>query len=366
MFKDSDTNQLDRDQQRAFEVIVSKFVLTFHDEANRNEGMHTTGTQHPTNRAPYNKLKSQLKTISGMQHSQQLKMFLSGAGGSGKTRVINAVLAYAKGFCKELNYVFDKRMIVVTALTGVAATLINGETLHSAAKFCNKKITTDHINEWKNTRLVIVDEISFATSADLKTLNEKLGLLKETRQQKYGGLHMVFTGDFSQLEPVSGNPLYYETNFPLWHDWVNCYIELLVQHRFKNDLHFGNIMKRMRNGNLTEDDIACLNTRVVGGNHPNAPKLTDLPTNLKYAVYRNKNRSAINNGVFAEHISKTHSKNPNKPPPLHTIIIRSDDLTWKFNKKNSSDHLQDTHCGPRVPIRILKLPAKGENSSTHF
>jgi hypothetical protein len=27
--------------------------------------------------------------------------------------VINAVMAYAKGFCKELNYMFDKRMIVV-------------------------------------------------------------------------------------------------------------------------------------------------------------------------------------------------------------------------------------------------------------
>jgi hypothetical protein len=55
----------------------------------------------------------------------------------------------------------------------------------------------------------------FATSSNLKTLNDKLGLLKETRQQKYGGLHIVFTGDFSQLEPVSGKPLYYETNFAL-------------------------------------------------------------------------------------------------------------------------------------------------------
>ena len=268
-----------------------------------------------------------------MRHSLQLIMFLTGAGGSGKTRVINAVLAYAKGFCKELNYVFDKRMIVVTALTGVAATLIKGETLHSAAKFCNKKVSTDHIDEWKNTRLVIVDEISFATSTDLKKLNEKLGLLRETRQQKYGNLHIVFTGDFSQLEPVSGLPLYFETNCPLWHDWVNCFIELSGQHRFKNDPHFGNIMKRIRDGQPTDADIACLNTRVVGGDHPNSPTKSDLPTDLTYAVYRNQNRLAINNGIFAEHIKTTHSTDPNKPPPLHTLIIRSDDLTWTFNKK---------------------------------
>jgi hypothetical protein len=274
-------------------------------------------------------------------------MFLSGAGGSGKTRVINAVLAYAKGFCKELNYVFDKRMIVVTALTGVAATLINGETLHSAAKFYNKKITTEHIDEWKNTRLVIVDEISFATSSNLKTLNGKLGQLKEARLQKYGGLHIVFIGDFAQLEPVSGKPLYYETNFPLWHDWVNCYIELQGQHRFQNDIAFGNIMQRMRNGHVTKADIDCLNTRVVNADHPNAPKTVDLPTNLKYAVFKNVNRCAINNGVFYEHLTKTHSKDPNVPPPLHTLIVRSDDLTWKFNKKQfgpSARHTLWSQC----------------------
>ena len=54
-------------------------------------------------------------------------MFLTGAGGSGKTEVINAVLTYAKGFCIEMKYVFDKRLIVVTAISGVAATLIKGK-----------------------------------------------------------------------------------------------------------------------------------------------------------------------------------------------------------------------------------------------
>lgn len=50
-------------------------------------------------------------------------------------------------------------------------------------------------------------------------------------------------------------------------------------------------------------------------------------------MYRNQDRSAINNGVFAEHLRKTHSTDANKPPPLHTLVIRSDDLTWTFNKK---------------------------------
>jgi hypothetical protein len=224
-------------------------------------------------------------------------------------------------------------MIVVTALTGVAATLINGETIHSAAKFYNKKISAEHINEWKNTRLVIVDEISFATSADLQKLNEKLGLLKEARRQKYGGLHMVFTGDFAQLEPVTGYPLYYETNFSIWHDWINCFIELLGRHRFKDDPEFGDIMMRLHDGCPTDADIERLNMRVVGANHPNAPRYSDLPGDLTYAVYQNRNRSAINNAIFAEHIKKTHSTDPNKSPPSHTLIVRSDDVTWAFNNQ---------------------------------
>jgi hypothetical protein len=333
IFRDPDTGEVDTSQQRAFEVIVSMFVLTFHREANRNEGSHTTGTQHPINRARYVKLKRQLKMISGMRDSEQLIMFLTGSGGSGKTKVVNAVLAYAKGFCKELNYVFDKRTIVVTALTGMAATLINGETIHSAAKFYNKKISTEHMDEWKNTRLVIVDEISFATSADLRKLNEKLGMLKEARRQKYGGLHLVFTGDFAQLEPVTGYPLYYETNFSIWHDWINCFIELLGRHRFKDDPAFGDIMIRLHGGCPTDADIELLNTRVVGSDHPDAPTHSDLPGDLTYAVYQNRNRSAINNAIFAEHIKKTHSTDPNKTPPWHTLIVRSDDITWAFNNQ---------------------------------
>jgi hypothetical protein len=242
-------------------------------------------------------------------------------------------MAYAQGFCKELNYLFDKRMIVVTALTGVAATLINGETTHSAAKLNCKHINTEHIEEWKNARLVIIDEISFASSGDLDKLNTTLQALKETDRKKYGNLHIIFTGDFSQLEPVSGRPLYQETNFAMWHDWVNCFIELTGQHRFKDDPSYGDIMTRLHGGYPTADDIALLNSRVLDGDHPDAPKTCDLPADMSYAVYRNVDKSAINNGIFAEHIRKTHSTNPTAPIPMHTLVIRSDDLTWKSNKQ---------------------------------
>jgi hypothetical protein len=61
-----------------------------------------------------------------------ISMFMTGAGGSGKSHVINNILAYASRFCDAIDQPFDKRTIVVAARTGVAATSVLGETAHSA------------------------------------------------------------------------------------------------------------------------------------------------------------------------------------------------------------------------------------------
>jgi len=53
-----------------------------------------------------------------------------------------------------------------------------------------------------------------------------------------------------------------------------------------------------------------------------------------HSTNRARARSKINNAIFAEHIRKTHSANPREPMPMHTLVIRSDDLTWKSNQKS--------------------------------
>jgi hypothetical protein len=54
----------------------------------------------------------------------------------------------------------DRRSIVVTALSGAAAVSINGETTHSAAVL-NGNVKNEHVEEWKNSYLLIVDIIGF-------------------------------------------------------------------------------------------------------------------------------------------------------------------------------------------------------------
>ena len=72
-----------------------------------------------------------LKGNRGTNKNAQLIALLHGPGGSGKSTVINMVTAYAQSFCASIGHPFTNRTIVITAMSGVAATLLHGETTHS-------------------------------------------------------------------------------------------------------------------------------------------------------------------------------------------------------------------------------------------
>ena len=76
--------------------------------------------------------------------------------------------------------------------------------MHSACYLNNKRIVPGYIDEWKDTMMVVIDEISFASYSVLQNINEKLNTLKEVENTKYfGDIPIVFAGDFTQLEPVN-------------------------------------------------------------------------------------------------------------------------------------------------------------------
>jgi hypothetical protein len=84
-----------------------------------NEGKHKIRTAAPdiqwSIQVPYHKLRKKLGKMTGMRKQKQLIMFMAGAGGSDKMRLIKTSMVYAKEFCKEINYMFNKRMTVVIA-----------------------------------------------------------------------------------------------------------------------------------------------------------------------------------------------------------------------------------------------------------
>ena len=129
---------LDNHQRCAFEVITASFVLTyFKDAGKNNEEMTTHDNQSWMKFVTERKLLCQLAQLSN--DTEQLICCLHGPAGSGKSTVIELVLLYAKEYCSYLpNVIFCCNTIVVTAMTGVAATLICGETTHGAL-FLNQK-----------------------------------------------------------------------------------------------------------------------------------------------------------------------------------------------------------------------------------
>ena len=149
---------MDKNQRRAFQLITAKFVLSYYNEV---EKMDISINNGDIDRS-FKKNKLGLKILT--DNIQHLLMFFSGAGGSGKSEVIKQVLLYCKLFCKNIIVRFDASTIRITALTGVAATAINGETIDFVAGLQTKEDKTfsaKDIEQWKNTRILMVDEISF-------------------------------------------------------------------------------------------------------------------------------------------------------------------------------------------------------------
>ena len=313
---------------------MASFVLTyFKDAGNNNEEMTSRDNQAWTKFVRERKLLCQLAELRN--DTEQLICCLHGPAGSGKSTVIELVLLYAKEYCSYLhNVIFCHNTIVATAMTGVAATLVCGETMHGAL-FLNQKceIEPEQIELWAATHLLIIDEISFASKSDFQMMHKQLGNLKQEINKKFGGLNIIFSGDFRQLEPVGRGklPIYKDNNCPYFVDWVNCYIELNGMHRFKKDVRWGKLLMRMRNGELTKEDVELINTK-VGTVH----KRRHLPKDLRYATHFSRDRDAINMALFEECCTRLRCYNVRT---RDTLIV----LDYKLGAKTSHGTYEPFH-----------------------
>ncbi|KAG7358147.1 PIF1-like helicase [Nitzschia inconspicua] len=196
----------DMEQMRSFEIIICAFIDKLYKEAENT----ATAIRESECLQDYSHRESKRRRRDGIGrqigkviNNKQLIEFLSGAGGTGKSLVIKTVSRYAQKLCEALHVKFDKRSIVVTALTGAAAVSINGET--TAKAFAFKREVRNELEEFKHAYLVIVDEISFASVEDVDVLNQKMKQILDNTMAPFGGVPVVFSGDFTQLSPVGGS-----------------------------------------------------------------------------------------------------------------------------------------------------------------
>ena len=81
-------------------------------------------------------------------------------------------------------------------------------------------------------------------------------------------------------------------------------MELKTNHRFHEDPEHGNILQKCRNLKLSKDDVRKYNKRVIC--EYNDITEDDLPDDLVIAVKRNKDRNAIHDAMFVEHLQNSY------------------------------------------------------------
>ena len=140
----------------------------------------------------------------------QLKMYLGGMGGTGKSQVLKALIE----FFKDRN---ESHRIIIIAPTGSAAALLNGSTYHSVLNIGSDRARNDSTSQINvRERLdgvdyIFLDEISMVACHELYQISASLAKARNMTETPFGGLNMIFAGDFAQLKPVFGSPLYSNT-----------------------------------------------------------------------------------------------------------------------------------------------------------
>jgi len=192
-------------------------------------------------------------------------VYLTGQAGSGKTYILNLYIQYLKK---------HKVPVAITASTGIAATHLNGGTIHSwsgigiKSQLTHADISKILANKTKREKLrsakvLIIDEISMFHSYRLDMVNQ---ICKSARQdtRPFGGLQVILCGDFFQLPPINEKDLErsgFAYKSEAWKelDLTICYLD--EQHRQLDD-SFLKILNDIRSQEVDEYTFEKLATRL--------------------------------------------------------------------------------------------------------
>ena len=249
---------LDFKQRVAFEIMTCSFLLkSLQEHKIIKNKLYSLFGYYDNYLNNLSKLNKKIREKGG---EDNLVMFLSGMGGTGKSEVIKAFVDFAKNISHILDWNFDLNVIKIAALPGTAACEIpNGSTLHRIACLNKRKISMEDKDSWDSTRILIIDEVSFLDATTIETLDKNMRILKNTNEL-FGGVQIVFVGDFFQMFPVGvGQSLVYKETIQF--NAINKAVFLNKSHRFKSDPQYGEIMRRFRVGLATKEDIQMINTR---------------------------------------------------------------------------------------------------------
>ncbi|MEK7600283.1 MAG: AAA family ATPase [Patescibacteria group bacterium] len=193
-------------------------------------------------------------------------VFLTGAPGAGKTYVLNQFVSRARNAGKR---------VAVTASTGIAASHINGTTIHSwsglgildhlSDEDLSRLADSDRlIKRYNSVDVLIIDEVSMLHGARLDMVNQLAKALRQS-DKPFGGLQIILVGDLFQLPPISRGTREFDF-IHLSDAWAElnpkiCY--LTEQHRQQGNDSLLQILEAMRLGQVDEGHGELLQDRLA-------------------------------------------------------------------------------------------------------
>ncbi len=279
-------------------------------------------------------------------------VFLTGAGGTGKSYVIEQ---YYKKACT----MYGSSTVHKTSTTGISAKLINGQTLHSFAGIglgidsgpdLAKNIYSGARSRIKNCKVLFIDECSMLSFELFNKLNYIFQTIKNNKGP-FGSIQLVMIGDFFQLLPIKSNDFCFESE-----TWLNCMFKThnLTEIVRQKDPEFQNLLNEVRMGYCSDNTATILESRL---NLDFKNEYGILPTRL-YPI--NKTVDEYNNKELQKLLTNKNVENHTYKCTFKVIYNRSKENIDTLFKKINQDNIipeQITLCiGAQI---VFKKNIKG-------
>ena len=301
-------------------------------------------------------------------------VFLTGSAGSGKTYTLNQYIDYLRA---------RRVPVAVTASTGIAATHMNGTTIHSWSGIGIKDELTDRdlsnlsrkqflADRLKDTAVLIIDEISMLHAKQINLVSQ---VLKHVRKndKAFGGIQVVVAGDFFQLPPIGSKGESNREKFAFMSEaWLEakfhiCYLS--EQHRQVSEaanggLDLDDILNQIRRQEVTFEAIAALEATF----DQNVDiKRTRLYThNLNVNSINDKELAALDGEMMR--FTATSTGDTKLVETLKKTVRTQDDLVLKvgakvmFIKNNTELGVSNGTMGELIGFAAVKIDDSKDNS----
>ena len=187
-------------------------------------------------------------------------VFLTGEPGAGKTYVLNQYLHWLEAAGVH---------VAITASTGIAATHIGGMTIHSWSGIGARDEITAYdldqitsrektVKRVKRAQVLVIDEISMLSAHTLDSIGLVCRTIRENGEP-FGGLQVIFVGDFFQLPPIAkqGEVVRYAFESRAWEHARPLVCYLTEQYRQEDEM-FLSLLRSIRKGHIEDDHYTLL------------------------------------------------------------------------------------------------------------